>query len=63
VLLPDLFTTEPEGNGYGFNLSCVVVNQQIYKLLIDRGNNCVCCFLKLYDRKNSLAAIEGVTSD
>lgn len=54
---------EPEGNGYGFDLSHMVVNQQVYKLLIDRGNNSVCCFLKLYDLKNSLDAIEGVISD
>lgn len=63
ALLPDSFTMDPEGNGYWFNLSCVVVNQQVYKLLIDRGNNCVCCFLKLYDHKNNLDAIEGVISD
>lgn len=63
MLLPDLFTVELEGSGYWFNLSCMVVNQQVYKLLIAKGNNCVCCFLKLYDLKNNLDAIEGAVSD
>lgn len=51
---------EPEGNRYELNLSCMMVNQPVYKLLIDRGNNCVSCFLKLYDLKNYTDAIEEI---
>lgn len=41
ALLPDLFTMQPEGNRYWFNLSRMVVNQQVYKLLIDRIIECI----------------------
>lgn len=51
---------EPAGNRYQLNLSCMMVNQTVNKLLIDRGNNFVSCFLKLYDLKNNTDAIEEI---
>lgn len=36
ALLFDLFIMEPEGNRHQLNLSCMMVNQVVYKLLIHR---------------------------